>query len=109
MRAAFGAAGIAGPLLRFPLNRSQPCQGMRLHLGTCQKKGGSYVKKFALALALTCALVPASSRAQNAYITNVSSNTVSVIDTVTNTVIATIPVGLNPFALAGRSNATKAY
>jgi YVTN family beta-propeller protein len=39
-------------------------------------------------------LIHASAHAQNAYITNVNSNNVSVIDTVTNTVIATIPVGL---------------
>ena len=34
--------------------------------------------------------------AQNAYITNLNSNTVSVIATKTNTVIATIPVGAAP-------------
>jgi YVTN family beta-propeller protein len=67
------------------------------------------VKKVALAVALTCALVPASSRAQNAYITNVSSNTVSVIDTVTNAVIATIPVGLNPFGVAVSFDGSKVY
>ena len=38
--------------------------------------------------------------AQNAYITNDGSGNVSVIDTATNTVTATIPVGAAPFAVA---------
>src|SRR5215470_5969862 len=44
------------------------------------------MKKLALALTLACLLGPASARAQNAYITNQFSNTVSVIDTATNMV-----------------------
>jgi YVTN family beta-propeller protein len=35
-----------------------------------------------------------------AYITNFDSNTVSVIDTSSDTVIATIPVGTGPFGVA---------
>src|SRR6266852_6207752 len=54
------------------------------------------MKKLALALTLACLLGPASTRAQNAYITNQNSSTVSVIDTATDTVSATIPVGLPP-------------
>ena len=50
-------------------------------------------KKLALALTLACLLGPASTHAQNAYITNDFASTVSVIDTATDTVIATIPVG----------------
>jgi YVTN family beta-propeller protein len=80
------------------------------------------MKKLALALTLVCLLGPASTHAQNAYITNqgsntvsdprgrggeprrqqgitnVDSNTVSVIGTATNTVSATIPVGHGPVA-----------
>jgi YVTN family beta-propeller protein len=59
------------------------------------------MKKLAAALTLACLLGPASARAQNAYITNSGSNTVSVIDTATDTAIATIPVGLHP---PGRGN-----
>ena len=50
------------------------------------------MKKLALALTLACLLGPASTYAQNAYITNSASNTVSVIDTTTDTVSATIPI-----------------
>jgi hypothetical protein len=54
-------------------------------------RGGGW-KKLALALMLACLLAPASSRAQNAYITNwgfgTVSGTVSVIDTKTDTVMA---------------------
>jgi YVTN family beta-propeller protein len=46
----------------------------------------------------SCFLASAQVLAQNAYITNFDSNTVSVIDTVSNTVTATIPVGANPMA-----------
>jgi YVTN family beta-propeller protein len=44
-------------------------------------------------LALAWLVAPASTLAQNAYITNTGSNTVSVIDTATDTVTASIPVG----------------
>src|SRR5215831_4067975 len=67
------------------------------------------MKKLALALTLACLLGPASTRAQNAYITNQSSITVSVIDTATDTVIATIPVGLNPFGVAVSPDGSKVY
>ena len=43
----------------------------------------------------------ATAQAQTrAYVTNLGSNTVSVIDTATNTVVATIPVGLTPVGIA---------
>ncbi|MHB8101362.1 MAG: PKD domain-containing protein [Methanosarcina sp.] len=44
-----------------------------------------------------------------AYITNEYENTVSVIDTATNTVTATIPVGSNPIGVAVSPDGTKVY
>jgi len=44
-----------------------------------------------------------------AYVTNFSSNTVSVIDTATNTVVATVPVGTNPEGVAITPDGTRAY
>jgi YVTN family beta-propeller protein len=67
------------------------------------------MKKLALALTLACLLGLASARAQNAYITNQSSNTVSVIDTTTDTVIATIPVGQTPFGVAVSPDGRQVY
>ena len=67
------------------------------------------MKRFRLGLIALVSLIHASAHAQNAYITNVNSNTVSVIDTVTNTVIATIPVGLNPFGVAVSFDGSKVY
>src|SRR5258708_6430333 len=67
------------------------------------------MKKLALALTLACLLAPASTRAQNAYITNQGSNTVSVIDTATNAVSATIPVGINPIGVAVNPDGSKIY
>src|SRR5260221_6653711 len=67
------------------------------------------MKRLALALTLACLLTSAPTRAQNAYITNQRSNTVSVIDTTTNTVSATIPVGVTPFGVAASPNGSKVY
>ena len=67
------------------------------------------MKKLALALTFACLLGPASTRAQNAYITNQNSGTVSVIDTATDTVIATIPVGPRPFGVAVSPDGSKVY
>ena len=44
-----------------------------------------------------------------AYITNQGSNNVSVIDTATNTVVATVAVGNQPFGVAVNSAGTRAY
>lgn len=62
----------------------------------------------ALALALVL-LLPAAANAQNAYITNLNDNTVSVIDTATNTVTATIAVGKAPYGVAVTPDGTKTY
>jgi YVTN family beta-propeller protein len=43
------------------------------------------------------------------YVTNLSGNTVSVIDTVTNTVVTTIPVGSAPFGVAVTPDGGKVY
>src|SRR5438445_13156691 len=44
-----------------------------------------------------------------AYVTNGGDNTVSVIDTATNTVVATIPVGVVPYGVAITPDGTRAY
>jgi YVTN family beta-propeller protein len=44
-----------------------------------------------------------------AYITNEGDDTVSVIDTTTNAVTATIPVGSNPFGVAVHPDGTRVY
>jgi len=54
-------------------------------------------------------LASAQTQAQNAYITNLGSNTVSVIDTKTNTVIATIPVGSEPRGVAASPDGSRVY
>jgi YVTN family beta-propeller protein len=51
----------------------------------------------------------AQSLAQNAYITNTTSNNVSVIDTATNKVTATIPVGDFPDGVAVSPDGRRAY
>src|SRR5262249_10828799 len=62
---------------------------------------GCGIGKLAFALSLACLFAPASARAQNAYITNALDNTVSVIDTATNTVVGSpIPVGSLPNGVA---------
>ena len=44
-----------------------------------------------------------------AYISNSASNSVSVIDTANNTVVATAPVGTNPWGVAVNPSGTRAY
>src|SRR5262249_10554473 len=44
-----------------------------------------------------------------AYVTNISTSNVSVIDTNTNTVVATVPSGLSPFGVAVNPAGTFAY
>jgi YVTN family beta-propeller protein len=43
------------------------------------------------------------------YVTNAASDTVSVIDTATKKVVATVPVGENPFSVAVTSDGKHAY
>ncbi len=46
---------------------------------------------------------------QYAYISNMNSDTVSVINTATNTVVANVPVGQGPYGLAVSPDGTKVY
>jgi YVTN family beta-propeller protein len=62
-----------------------------------------------LATAVGIVLGSAQSLAQNAYITNATSNNVSVINTVTDKVTATIPVGSFPFGVAVARDGRRAY
>src|SRR2546427_443865 len=48
-------------------------------------------------------------RAPQAYITNLNDNTVSVIDTASNTVMATVPVGNFPNGVAGTPDGAHVY
>jgi YVTN family beta-propeller protein len=66
-------------------------------------------RSFAAITALACLVAPASVLAENAYITNLVSANVSVIDTATNTVIATIPVGSFPLGVAVTPDGRKVY
>src|SRR5690349_3765330 len=62
-----------------------------------------------LTLMSSCLLANAAQAQFRAYVSNVSSNDVSLIDTATNTVVATIPVGGFPIRVAITSNGTRAY
>src|SRR5262245_41543483 len=67
-----------------------------------------HVVNAALALGLMSATA-ASALAQSAYVANEIENTVTVIDVASNTAIKTIPVGINPFAVAVSPNFTRVY
>src|SRR4051794_5561600 len=63
-----------------------------------------------IAAALACFGAPAATLAQNAYITNSGSNTVSVIDTTTNTLVGSpITVGGSPIGVAVTPDGSKVY
>ena len=59
--------------------------------------------------AFVCFLGSIQTLAQNAYVTNDGSGDVSVIDTATNTVTATIPAGSEPFGVAVTPDGCKVY
>jgi YVTN family beta-propeller protein len=54
-------------------------------------------------------VAPTPVLAQNAYITNFGDSSVSVIDTASNTVLATIKVGLAPVGAAVTSDGSRVY
>ena len=60
--------------------------------------GGIGRLSIVLMLGVLAALTSSAQAAPFAYITDAGSNTVSVIDTATNTVVATVPVGIQPVA-----------
>ena len=64
---------------------------------------------FAIAALVFCCFAGAQALAQNAYITNLDANTVSVIDTTSNTVAATIPVGSAPWGVAVSPDGSTVY
>jgi len=61
---------------------------------------------FAFVFVTAC---PPACAAQFAYVANYSGNTVSVIDTATNAVVGTIPVGIGPWVLAVNPTGTFVY
>ena len=71
---------------------------------------GGFMAFFAVTLAMGLGLIarPAAA-APFAYVTNSYDSTVSVIDTATNAVVATVPVGLNPEYLAVTPDGTHVY
>jgi YVTN family beta-propeller protein len=72
--------------------------------------GMARIPVLAMAAAFAMLLGVAPSRAQNAYITNEGSGTVSVIDTATNTVVGgPITVGSDPFGVAVTPDGSKVY
>src|SRR5262249_55997018 len=71
------------------------------------RRGIGMRRSFAAITALACLVAPASVLPENAYITNLVSPNVSVIDTATNTVIATIPVGIGQNCGEGNPHGSK--
>src|ERR1700682_4719506 len=60
-------------------------------------------------LGLLLLTAPAAQAAPFAYITNTNANTVSVIDTASNTVTATVTVGTFPYGVAINPAGTRVY
>src|SRR3989304_24158 len=54
-------------------------------------------------------LLKSPAQAESAYVTNSGTTTVSVIDTATNTVVATVAVGTNPLGVAITPDGARAY
>ncbi|MBZ5504515.1 MAG: hypothetical protein LAO78_03410 [Acidobacteriia bacterium] len=70
----------------------------------------AFFKKILALSALLAAFACTQLHAQTvAYVTNLANNTVSVIDTASNTVTATIPVGNTPVGVVFSPNGSRAY
>jgi YVTN family beta-propeller protein len=70
---------------------------------------GPAIRVVMFALLSACFGAGAALAQTRAYVTNNSDNTVSIIDTATHSVIATVPVGLGPAAVAVTPNGRFAY
>ena len=69
-----------------------------------------FMALFAIVLAMGLALAACPAEAAPfLYVTDHTSNNVSVIDTATNTLVATIPVGTIPFGVAVTPDGTHVY
>ncbi len=77
----------------------------------CNKilRGQTFNKTLVIMVLVFLMLVGIAGASPFAYITNEGSNSISVIDTTTNKVTATIPVGSNPIGVAVNPNGTKVY
>ena len=69
----------------------------------------AFIKKFGIMALALLMLMSTTGAAPYAYVTNSEDNTVSVIDTATNTVTATVPVGSYPWGVAVSPDGTKVY
>jgi len=77
------------------------------HVSASHAKGFFLITLLLVFCSLSCAT---DTHAQvRAYVTNTQCDTVAVIDTVTNTVVATIPVGDGPFGVAITPDGMRAY
>jgi YVTN family beta-propeller protein len=70
---------------------------------------GAVLRLWCLALLGVALSVTSGQAAPFAYVTNAGSDDVSVIDTASNTVTATIPVGTSPFGVAVTPNGAFVY
>ncbi len=73
------------------------------------RRGHSLIGILGIVVLALLMLVSIAGAETFAYIANSGSNTVSVIDTATNTVTATVPVGLQPYGVAVSLDGTKVY
>ena len=84
-------------------------QGLGFLPGFNESRANGVGRLFAIAALVFCCFAGAQALAQNAYITNLDANTVSVIDTTSNTVTAVIPVGSFPFGVAVSPDGSTVY
>ncbi|MEN6551620.1 MAG: hypothetical protein ABFC34_01900, partial [Methanobacterium sp.] len=86
-------------------------QGSKMKGKNCNRgfKGQTFNKVLGITVLAFLMLVSIAGASPFAYITNADSNSISVIDTTTNKVTATISVGSNPMGVVINPNGTKVY
>ena len=98
------SAWIGGTILNVPLHTRRFAARVG-RLGNLLTLTGALV----ISTPFSASPASASSRTSYAYVANAGSSTVSVIDTATNAVVNTVPVGTNPYGVAVTPDHMYAY
>ncbi|HVL06270.1 MAG TPA: beta-propeller fold lactonase family protein [Acidimicrobiales bacterium] len=96
------------PTSGVPALSARRSQGTTLRL----RRPGAVAAALALltsALVMAVGVSPAAAAVTRAYVANQLSDTVSVIDTATNSVVATVAVGAGPSGVAARPDGSRVY
>jgi len=68
-----------------------------------------FIQIILVSVAMILILISIASATPFAYITNIASNNISIIDTATHNIVANVSVGTNPYGIAVTPDGTEKY